>query len=231
MVDDKHCPKEHCPFSEELSALQAELKTLRAQVIHDHLTGLFNARQLENSLSQEMERTLRSRQPTTLIIIDIDFFKKVNDSYGHAAGDIVLKKVAQTLKKSTRMLDTCCRYGGEEFVVILPSTHLLIGVQVAERIRKTLEETPIELTEGEIHITASFGVACFHYNSRLNQTDFFKLADKQLYRAKKNGRNQVCHAAHQESSSPSVSMEERAALFTGDQESDDQAGEEDQSNS
>ncbi len=204
---------ERCPIYDEVEQLKKEAEELRAQVTHDFLTELYNTRHMHHALGQEVERTLRSHQPTTLILLDIDFFKKVNDSYGHAAGDIVLKQVAKLLVDCVRKLDVCCRYGGEEFAIILPSTHLLVGTQVAERIRQRLENTVIHLTEGNIQITASFGVNTFHYNTMQTQNEFLDSVDKQLYRAKKAGRNKVCSAPQAVGGSPSVSADERAALF------------------
>lgn len=222
--DTDSCPngKQACPIYDEITLLRAEVAELRSQVIRDFLTGLYNPRHLDFCLNQEIERTLRSRQPTTLIMLDIDYFKKVNDSYGHAAGDRVLKQVADLLLQSVRKLDVCCRSGGEEFMIILPSTHLLVGIQVAERIRKHLEESLVNIGEEEITITASFGVNTFHYNTQLTQQEFLETVDTELYRAKKAGRNQVCFAPHKEGSTINVGADERAALFgnTADEEPD-----------
>lgn len=209
------CPKgkQACPIFDDIAQLRIEVDDLRSQVTQDFLTGLYNPRHLNFSLSQEIERTLRSRHPTTLIMVDIDHFKNVNDTYGHSAGDIVLKQVAKILPQCVRKLDVCCRYGGEEFAIILPSTHLLVGAQVAERIRQQIEDSVIQLTEGDIKVTASFGVNSFQYNSQFTQEEFMKSVDAQLYRAKKMGRNTVCSTPQEESSTLSVSSDERAALF------------------
>lgn len=209
------CPKgkQACPIYDEITALRTEVADLRSQIIRDFLTGLYNPRHLDFSLNQEIERTLRSRQPTTLIMLDIDYFKAVNDNYGHAAGDIVLKQVADLLLQCVRKLDVCCRSGGEEFIIILPSTHLLVGIQVAERIRKRMEESIVILDEREVKITASFGVNTFYYNTQLTQQEFLETVDTQLYRAKKAGRNQVCFTPQDKASTVHVSSDERAALF------------------
>lgn len=218
--NEEACPKgkKDCPIFDELTQLRAEVETLRAEVIRDYLTDLYNPRHLDFCLGQELERTLRTRQPTTVIMLDIDYFKKVNDNHGHAAGDNVLKHIARILTNSVRKLDVCCRSGGEEFTIILPSTPLLIGIQVAERIRKYIEETTITLAEGEINITASFGVNAFTHKSEIGQQAFLESVDAQLYRAKKSGRNKVCSAPQEELGTRHVSADERAALFGNESE-------------
>ena len=117
------------------------------------------------------------------------------------------------MQYSVRKLDTVCRNGGEEFAIVLPSTHLLVGVQVAERIRQYIEDCVINLTEGDISVTASFGVGSYQYNSQLSQNDFLQAVDAKLYEAKKTGRNKVCSVPQEESVGTNVSSDERDALF------------------
>lgn len=216
------CPKgeKACPIYTEIEQLKAEVEELRTEVVRDYLTGLHNTRYQDYCLGQEMERSLRSGQPTTLIMLDIDHFKSVNDRYGHAAGDMVLKHIAKILVNSVRKLDICCRSGGEEFSIILPSTHLLVGIQVAKRIRGFIEDAEIQLTEGDIRVTASFGVSTFQHNSEMSQQAFKKSVDAELYRAKKAGRNQVCFAARKQSDTRHISADERAALLGDDSKKD-----------
>lgn len=214
------CPngKDACPIFDEISQLRHEIEALRAEVTLDFLTGLYNKRYLDFCLSQEMERTLRSRQATTVVMLDIDHFKKVNDTWGHVAGDTVLQHIAKILANSVRKLDVCCRSGGEEFTIVLPSTPMLIGIQVAERIRQFIEETVVNVNGADIAVTASLGVNSFHHRSNMTQQAFLETVDTQLYRAKKAGRNQVCFATPQEERATlQVSSDERAALFGSDE--------------
>ena len=142
-----------CPARQQECCYLDELKTLRKQVITDPLTGLFNVRYFRDSLESELERTRRTGMSTCLMIIDLDHFKRVNDTYGHENGNRVLVHCAELLQSQTRKLDICCRYGGEEFVIILPSTELMLAQQVAERCRSLLAQTPVNLEEGELNVT------------------------------------------------------------------------------
>lgn len=223
-----NCPngKDACPIYDKVAELHREIETLRSEVTLDFLTSLYNKRFLDICLNQELERTLRSRQPTTVVMLDIDHFKKVNDTWGHVAGDVVLQHVAKILINSVRKLDVCCRSGGEEFTIVLPSTPMLIGIQVAERIRQYLEATAIEVNGGEINVTASLGVNSFQHHSGMSQQAFLESVDEQLYRAKKAGRNQVCFATPQEEYvALQVSSDERAALFGTSTEEKNSQGE------
>lgn len=216
------CPvgESHCDIIDEVIALRSELDDLKKQVRTDTLTGLFNRQHLLYTLEQEFERTQRNQQPTTLIFLDIDHFKIVNDTYGHIVGDKVLVHIAEVLLSAVRKLDIACRYGGEEFAIILPSTHLLVGIQVAERLRSKIAETPLQLDSGNINITASLGVGAYQHNSQDSIEDFIARTDKVLYQAKNSGRNQVCHSTQEQGdkikTSSTVSVDERRALFDDD---------------
>ena len=166
-----------------------------------------------------MERSKRTGQPTTLIMIDADHFKKVNDNWGHEVGNQALKLIANCIVQNIRQLDTACRYGGEEFVVIFPSTDTATSFQVAERIRAAIENTPLtielddEVTPITHKLTVSIGVSS--YPGKLDNDDWHKLverADNKLYEAKQNGRNQVCSEPI-ESGQQRVSEDEKSALF------------------
>lgn len=156
----------------------------------DALTNLNNRRQFETRLGQEISITKRQNNPLCAMMIDIDFFKKVNDTYGHAAGDEVLRSVAAIIKEQLRESDIPARYGGEEFAVLLPFTHIQDAEVVGERLRKAVEAALIHTEDKEIKVTISMGIA--EYNGEESGEELFERADKALYEAKKGGRNRVC---------------------------------------
>ena len=157
----------------------------------DGLTELYNHRYFQDTLRNQMEISRRYDQPFSLIIIDIDFFKKFNDTYGHQAGDAVLKQVAQTLKKNSRTTDFVCRYGGEEMSIILPNTKAEEALFNANRICKAVAEKEFQLNSTDTaNVTISVGVATFPDNAQTAQ-ELIEHADKGLYYAKEHGRNQV----------------------------------------
>ena len=157
----------------------------------DGLTELYNHRYFQETLKNQIEISKRYGQPFSLIIIDIDYFKKFNDTYGHQAGDAVLKQVAQTLKKNSRTTDFVCRYGGEEMSIILPNTTAEEALFNANRINKAVAEKEFYVNSSTTtSVTISVGVATFPENAETAQ-DLIEYADKGLYYAKENGRNQV----------------------------------------
>ena len=156
----------------------------------DALTGLNNRRQFEVRLNQEIATAKRQKNPLCAMMIDIDFFKKVNDTYGHASGDSVLSSVASIIKEHLRESDIPSRYGGEEFAVLLPYTHIEEAQIVGERLRKAVETAPIPIDKGNINVTISMGLA--EFSSDESGEELFKRADKALYEAKESGRNRVC---------------------------------------
>lgn len=157
----------------------------------DGLTELYNHRYFQDTLRTQIELSKRYGQPFSLIIIDIDFFKKFNDTYGHQAGDAVLKQVAQTLKKNSRTTDFVCRYGGEEMSIILPNTSAEEALFNAKRINKAVAERDFQVNAEETSkVTISVGVSTFPDNAETPQ-DLIEYADKGLYYAKEHGRNQV----------------------------------------
>ena len=157
----------------------------------DGLTELYNHRYFQDTLKKQIDIARRYNQPVSLIIVDIDFFKKFNDTYGHQAGDAVLRQVAQTLKKNSRMTDYVCRYGGEEMSIILPNTSQEEALMLANRICKSVAEKPFHLTPIDAaNVTISLGVSTFPENAQTPQ-DLIEWADKGLYYAKEHGRNQV----------------------------------------
>ena len=156
----------------------------------DPLTGLGNRRYLEERLAQALAETDRFGQPTALILVDIDHFKKVNDTWGHEAGDHVLKKVARLLSDGVREVDTCVRFGGEEMAILLPQTTVTGAVDVADRLRRTLAARPLYFQSQEIPVTASFGV-CAYPDASATHEALLTEADRALYEAKHAGRNCV----------------------------------------
>lgn len=160
----------------------------------DALTGLNNRRQFELRLKQEVSNSKRNGVDLCCVMLDVDYFKKVNDTYGHASGDVVLKSVSRIIQNEIREYDIACRYGGEEFFIILPQTKLREAASVAKRLRKAAEETKIDLEDTSsnnvryINITVSIGVC--EYTGETPE-ELIQKADKALYEAKENGRNRV----------------------------------------
>lgn len=155
----------------------------------DELTQLPNRRDMQKTIEKEVTRTERSHKPFSIIFFDIDHFKNVNDTYGHAAGDLILKSVASTIRSLLRKYDVLARFGGEEFLTLLPETPLEDGIVVAERFRKQIEESSVRFGGQEIKVTITLGVAL--YDSRLGADRSIQLADKALYEGKESGRNKV----------------------------------------
>jgi len=156
----------------------------------DGLTGVYNHRHFQEKFNEILMRAERYNEKFSLILIDIDFFKKVNDTYGHQVGDIVLKKVAQTLQQAARKVDIVARYGGEEFAIICVNDDKRNAAKLAERIRKEIENLTIVFEGGKLKVTASFGVASFPEDGK-DKVTIVESADKALYEAKHSGRNRV----------------------------------------
>jgi two-component system cell cycle response regulator len=175
--------------------LQKELvetnKRLELLSITDGLTKLHNHRYFQDELARAFEESQRYQRPLSLAMIDIDFFKKINDTYGHAVGDDVLKGAARLYRDSVRSTDLVARYGGEEFAVMMPETSLQDAISFAEKIRNLVESTPFATQAGDVTATISLGVASVPHSRVHSAKELIVAADKALYRAKKNGRNQV----------------------------------------
>jgi diguanylate cyclase (GGDEF)-like protein len=158
----------------------------------DGLTQVFNRRYFEETLERELSRCNRYGRALSLVLLDIDNFKVINDTHGHLAGDHVLKHVASSLKTRVRREDIVARYGGEEFGLLLPEVDLKGATALAEKARKLIEKTKFEFDKASIPVTVSAGVAAL--NAELTEgTDLIRLADSRLYEAKDTGRNKVCH--------------------------------------
>ncbi len=181
------------------------LETLRLNANTDLLTGVHNRRFFHEVLSRESERSNRHNQPLSLIILDIDHFKVINDTFGHLAGDQVLREIGRITRESIRTIDMVCRYGGEEFAIILPQTELEAASLIAERLRTSIAEFPFSTgVESPLMVTASLGVACWHDSGYLSKqgTELIQAADRALYAAKDTGRNRTCTAPEPQGKSP-----------------------------
>jgi diguanylate cyclase (GGDEF)-like protein len=171
-------------------ALREKNKELEQLSTTDSLTGLFNRKHLMEKLDLELGRSDRYQHDFTLLIIDIDHFKRYNDTYGHLAGDEVLRRMGTTLKESIRKSDYAARYGGEEFIVLLPETGAEAGAQMAERIRRKMAEEEMGSDTNRTNVTISAGVASFPDYGE-NAETLIRNADEALYEAKRRGRNQI----------------------------------------
>lgn len=158
------------------------------QAVIDGLTGIYNRRKFMEEYEREFVRAKRYGEPFSLIVVDLDFLKKINDNFGHQAGDEAIKSVAAVMRQSCRTIDIPARYGGEEFCLLLPNTDLELAEQIAERLRKLINECEIV---GYGNISASIGVACYPKHAP-DPDALFQKADDALYKAKESGRNRVC---------------------------------------
>ena len=195
--------------------LQAVIDALCDLSSRDPLTGLSNRRQFELALAREVDRVARAGEPALVLMVDIDRFKLVNDTHGHAAGDLVIQSVANSLMDCVRPMDTVARFGGEEFAIILPNCPPAFGQTVAERIRRKVEQRAVTIASNEnLHVTISLGGAFAPQWVRSSAPLWIERADKQLYRAKGEGRNRACLEMPPVSL---VSAEEKGLLFSHSQ--------------
>jgi two-component system, cell cycle response regulator len=176
--------------------LYREKAKLEKLAITDYLTGIYNIRYFYSRLEEEFSRAERYQMPLSCIMLDIDHFKKINDSYGHRIGDFILREFAQIVKRYTRKSDLLARYGGEEFILLLPQTSLKGALIEARRLQKVVREIRFrQIKEGQ-GITVSFGISCFPDKEVKNSDDLINFADNALYKAKEKGRDLiVSHAS------------------------------------
>lgn len=181
---------------------------------HDTLTGVANRGVILDMVSRERMRQARDGRSFGIVMVDVDHFKYVNDTYGHAVGDAVLQEISKRLSASVRPYDFVGRYGGEEFLIVVPSSDAAGVMGLAERIRRSVEANPIHIDAGQISVTASFGVAASTDSNPLDPRDLLRLADDALYRAKQHGRNRcelagdeeaaAIHSGHASANSPAT---------------------------
>jgi diguanylate cyclase (GGDEF)-like protein len=198
-----------------LRQLEAEVRTLRGLALTDPLTGLYNPRYMQSALAREMERTRRTRLPTGIMMLDLDRFKRINDRYGHEAGNSALIWSGNLLRNVLRRIDIPCRYGGEEFVVILPATRLAHAVCAAERLRAALAGAPLDLGGEPVALSGSFGVDAFTAEMDLSAHELLARVDGALRRAKAEGRNCIRWRTPAESEAGTELSAEERALLTG----------------
>ena len=186
-------------------ALRALSDRLAALSTTDPLTGIPNRRALDEHLADELARARRYGTPLAVVMVDLDHFKRFNDKYGHAAGDSVLRHVAQTLDAEKRRGDTVARYGGEEFVAILSHADAAAAQIWAERVRARLANTAVEVTDAVLRVTASFGIAAATSGDKAPaMEDLLAAADRALYQAKAKGRNRVMVAPNESPTAPTA---------------------------
>jgi len=165
---------------------------LEVQASHDALTHLLNRYALEKSFNEEMERAQRYAFPISVFMMDIDFFKRVNDTYGHHAGDACLVALSSMILSVSRKQDIAARFGGEEFVLVLPHTPPAKALLLGERLRKTVKSTPVHYGKEIINFTVSIGISGLEQVTDINSKQLLERADQALYEAKESGRNRVC---------------------------------------
>ena len=211
------CPvgETSCEWLDEVENLRNKIEELSELVSTDALTGLYNFRHFKIVLQAEMDRSKRSGIPTSMVLVDIDHFKTVNDNHGHEAGNLALKHLAEILRGEVRTTDIVCRYGGEEFAIIFPETHLNLAVKVADRIREHIASQSLQIGDQEITLTVSMGASVYMKTSVLDLVDFVDSVDKYLYEAKQSGRNCICHIDYNDLRAVTeVGADERAMLFS-----------------
>ncbi len=206
-----------CQWLDELGRLRVRITELNELVSVDELTGLYNLRYFRSLLKSEMQRCKRSGIPLSLVVVDIDHFKRVNDTHGHESGNLALQHVARLLRLGLRSSDIVCRYGGEEFVLVFPETLLPIAIEVAERIRLSIEDSVVTLNDGtELQLTVSMGANVFNHTDILEPEQFVDLADRYLYEAKQAGRNCIRYPDFVHMREDSEVTNDERAMLVGD---------------
>ena len=176
-------------FAHELKKVNEQL---REMAFRDGLTGLYNHRYFQDLMDNELSRSKRYNKSFSLMILDLDHFKKINDEYGHPVGDVVLKEVSKAIENTIRDSDAAARYGGEEFAIVLPETELKGAAILAERLRKAIEQLEIDTNGCRIDVTVSVGVTCYHPSTnKKEKSEILAEADNALYNSKNKGRNMI----------------------------------------
>ncbi len=204
-----------------LQRIQQSLDSLAHAAGHDDLTGLARRDMFERSLVSEMKRARRTRSSVSLAILDIDDFKRINDTCGHIQGDAVLRAFAATLQEGIRETDLCARFGGEEFALIMPATPMIKATRLLERLMTAVRKLEILCPEQNLNtgLTCSVGLACYKGLGELDPTEFIEMADKALYLAKQKGKDRIERAPFRDIALPLsdrtlVDSNEKAFLFT-----------------
>ena len=187
----------------EIGLLQSQL---REQAIRDALTNLFNRRYLEETLERELARAAREVYPLCIVMLDIDHFKEVNDTYGHEAGDLVLKTLAETVMRQSRQGDFVCRFGGEEFILVMPNISIGVAKERAQSLHKSISSLYIPFGRFNLNITVSMGISTFPAHGE-NKEDLLRAADRALYAAKRAGRNRLAVYREQQATGQAISDE------------------------
>jgi diguanylate cyclase (GGDEF)-like protein len=194
VTDRKHVEKKLRYANDRLQSQLIEIgllqSKLRSQAIRDSLTNLFNRRYLDETLDRELARAARESYPVCVIMMDIDHFKKINDTHGHEAGDLILKALADALSTRNRRGDFTCRFGGEEFVVVMPNIAMDTAFQRAKDLRVILNSLKIPYGHFILTITISMGIACYPSNGE-DRESVLRAADRAMYAAKKAGRDHI----------------------------------------
>jgi diguanylate cyclase (GGDEF)-like protein len=204
-------------FSRQLQTLIDSLCNLS---VHDGLTGLVNATFFHATLNRELDRGFRTGRACALLLIDVDFFKQVNDNHGHSTGDCVLQSFAAQMKKSLRSIDTAARLGGDEFAIILPECPPDDAVHAGNRIHREISPLEVAVGDSMLLVTASAGLAWADMHPGIKGKELLKLADAEMYRAKQLGRGRLCHPPLK---SIEVSAAERSILLGLTSEEDSNA--------
>ncbi|MBU4126549.1 MAG: diguanylate cyclase, partial [Proteobacteria bacterium] len=181
----------HLRIKELYESVQEKNRLLLEMANRDGLTGLYNHRYFQETIAKDFKKALRYNESLACVMFDIDHFKKFNDTYGHPVGDIVLKTLSELVKNLMRDSDLAARYGGEEFVLILYHTEANDAYDIAERLRKTVEQHKFQAEDLVLSVNISIGVACYYHPDIQDAKTLIECADKALYRAKEEGRNRV----------------------------------------
>jgi diguanylate cyclase len=190
--------------------IQSIINALCDLSVHDGLTGLVNATFFHAVLNREINRSLRTGRSCGLMVIDIDHFKTVNDTYGHGTGDAVIQSVAAHMKISLRIMDTAARIGGEEFAIILPECAPEDAIHAAKRIHSGLNPLSVHIHPHSLQLTTSAGLVWTNLNAPISSAALLEQADREMYRAKRSGRAQLCHPSVEITM---ISHQERSALL------------------
>jgi diguanylate cyclase (GGDEF)-like protein len=193
-----------------LMQLEKENRHLKSLSVTDELTGIYNKRFFNRQMSVEIARTQRTGEPFCLLFIDLDNFKTVNDTLGHAKGDEFLVKVCHQINMKIRPTDFACRFGGDEFAIILPTTHLRDGITCAKRWHALILQIAVDM---ELPVSSSIGVDAFTTSCKLNAQEFLNQVDQLLYKAKGMGKGRICHPDVDIPESKAITRTEKEILY------------------